>query len=273
MLKCNGLRLIIKACEKRGTALSHRALWGLKAPRYFSMSVILFLLTGCAFITLPFSSDDEIVDLEMLSEAQQKHFELSLHYIDSAHYDIAETKLLSVIEEYPRFPDAYNALGVIYERRGRVTQAGEAFYQAIILNPNYDVAVNNYSDLKCYVTDGDAIKQSADIEIAPRVKSRLYTAAAKCYINKNDFLKGQEAAHDALAFDDHYALSYLYLAKTQYVGQQYQAARRSIDRFNDLNGYTKESASLGYSINRFLNDAKEMKKYEHVLKTQFNGEI
>ncbi len=245
-----------------------------KNSRYLMTSMMAFLLAGCSMMTHPFSTNErEIVDLSMLSEAQQKHFELSMHYIDSAHYDIAENKLLSVIEEYPDFPDAYNALGVIYERRGRVTESGEAFYQAIILNPDYDIAVNNYSDLKCYVADGDEMQLAADAEADRRVKSRLYTAAVKCYINKNQNFKGQKAAESALVNDEQYALTHFYLAKVQYQNHHYDAAKKSIDRFNDLNGYTRESAGLGYKINQHLNHQDEMKKYQHVLKTQFHEEI
>lgn len=230
------------------------------------------ILSGCSIVNLPnYFDTPEIVELSSLSDAQQKHYELSMHYIDSAHYNIAETKLLSVIEEYPNFPEAYNALGVIYERRGRVTESAESFYKAIELKPDYDIAVNNYSDLKCYVADGDEIIKIATSARNNRVKSRLYTAAAKCYIGKDDFSKGREAVENALELDDHYALSYLYLAKTQYHDEQYQDAKRSIDQFNDLNGYTKESAMLGNLISRSLKDMQEMKKYQHVLKTQFNG--
>lgn len=244
------------------------------SQRNLAIGSVFLLLSGCSIIDIPFyANNKEIVDLKMLSEAQQKHFELSMHYIDSAHYDIAETKLLSVVEEYPNFPDAHNALGVIYERRGRVTEGKAAFYRALELNPDYDVAVNNYSDLQCYIANGDAIKAVAQTAKEVRVKSRLYTAAAKCYINNNDYSKGQEAAQEALGFDDHYALSYLYLAKTQYQDQHYQAAKNAVDRFNDLKGYTKESAILGYAINRSLNDLQEMKKYQYVLKTQFNGDL
>lgn len=246
----------------------------LKGSRYWVMSVMVLLLTGCSIITTPFNANGhEVVDLSMLSEAQQKHFELSMHYIDSAHYEIAENKLLSVIEEYPNFPDAYNALGVVYERRGRVTESGEAFYQAIMFNPDYDIAVNNYSDLKCYVADGDEMQLAADAETDRRVKSRLYTAAAKCYINKNQNFKGQKAAEHALVNDEQYALTHFYLAKIQYQNHHYDAAKTSIDRFNDLNGYTRESAGLGYKINQHLNHQDEMKKYQHVLKTQFHEEI
>lgn len=244
-----------------------------KLQRYSVVSLVFIIVSGCSLVNISLYDHHEISDLTALSEAQQKHFELSLHYIDSAHYDIAETKLLSVVEEYPNFPDAYNALGVIYERRGRVTESGEAFYKAIELNPDYDIAVNNYSDLKCYVADGDEIQRIADEARNNRVKSRLYTAASKCYINKNNFSKGRETAEKALELDEHYALSHLYLAKTQYRDKQYQEAKASINRFNDLKGYTKESAILGYSINQSLNDRQEMKKYQHVLKTQFNGEI
>lgn len=242
--------------------------------RYLGKSTIVVALSGCSMVEIPFlSSNQGVIDISMLSEAQQKHYELSLHYIDSAHYDVAETKLLSLVEEYPDFPDAYNALGVIYERRGRVTESGKAFYRAIALNPDYSIAVNNYGDLKCYVAGGEEIEQNAVEARDRRVKSRLYTAATKCYISKNHFSKGREAVEQAIKLDDRYALSYLYLAKIQYHDQQYQDAKQSINQFNDLNGYTKESAQLGYSINRSLKDQQEMTKYQHVLKTQFNGEI
>ena len=242
--------------------------------RYLGKSTIVVALSGCSMVEIPFlSSNHEVVDISMLSEAQQKHYELSLHYIDSAHYDVAETKLLSLVNEYPGFPDAYNALGVVYERRGRVTEGGEAFYKAIELNPNYSVAVNNYSDLKCYVAGGDEILQKAVAARDQRVKSRLYTAATKCYINQSQFLKGREAIDQALMLDNNYALSYFYLAKIQHHEKQYNEAKQSINRFNDLNGYTKASALLGLSINRFLDDQQEMSKYHNVLKTQFNGEI
>lgn len=249
-------------------------LWLEKSRRVFIGSGILLFLSGCSALSLPFYADQQkVFDISQLSEAQQKHFELSMHYIDSAHYDIAETKLLSVIEDYPNFPDAYNALGVVYERRGRVTEGSNAFYKAITLNPDYHVAVTNYGDLKCYVSGGDEIMQVAEGIKDLRVKSRLYTAATKCYISQGHYSHGREAIESAITHDAHYAWSYLYFAKIQEHARQYQDAKKSIDRFNDLNGYTQESAMLGYSINHSLSDPQEMAKYQHVLKTLFNSEI
>ena len=242
-----------------------------------NLPVTLFLVSivsGCSLVDLPFyDKKQDVVEMSMLSEAQQKHYELSMNYIDSAHYDIAESKLLSIVEEYPQFADAYNALGVIYERRGRVTEGSEAFYHAIKLNPDYAVAVENYSQLTCYTKGPSVIAESGDSEKEARLKSRLYSAASKCYISKNNFSDGEIMANKAIELDETYALSHLYLARVQNRNKQFELAKQSIDQFNDLNGYTKESAKLGYTINHALNNQKEMQKYRYVLVTQFNEEI
>ena len=246
----------------------------LSFPNLPGVLFLVTILSGCSLIDLPFyEQEQEVFDLSMLSEAQQKHYELSLHYIDAGHYDIAETKLLSIIEEYPRFADAHNALGVIYERRGRVTEGRESFYQAIKLHPDYAIAVENYSQLTCYTNGPLAMAERGDNEKGERLKSRLYSAAAKCYISKNNFSDGEIMASRAIEFDSTYALSYLYLAKIQDQKKQFELAKQSIDQFNDLNGYTKESAKLGYAINRALNHPKEIQKYQYILATQFNEEI
>ncbi|MHC5225611.1 tetratricopeptide repeat protein [Ignatzschineria sp. LJL83] len=243
-------------------------------PSLPSVVIMVSILSGCSLIEVPFyNSKQEIVELSMLSEAQQKHYELSMNYIDSAHYDIAEEKLLSIIDEYPQFADAYNALGVIYERRGRVTEGSEAFYTAIKINPNYVVAVENYSQLKCYTKGASSMEDDGNEAKELRLKSRLYTAASKCYISKNNFSDGEIMINKAIELDSDYALSYFYLATIQNKNQQFELAKQSIDQFNDLNGYTSESAKLGYTINRALNNQKEMQKYRYVLMTQFNEAI
>ena len=234
----------------------------------------ILLLSGCAnFPTQFFAGKPEVMDLSMLSEAQQKHYELSLHYIESAHYDVAEEKLASIIEEYPQFPDAYNALGVIHERRGRVSKGGESFLKAIELNPDFDVAVMNYGALKCYTSGATGIIEAISLRYDDRVKSRLYSTAAKCYINNHELALGQQTVDTAIALDDSYAPSYLYLAQIHYQNKQYESAKQSVDRFNDLQGYTYESAKLGLSIHRYLKDQREVTKYQHVLATQFNEEV
>ncbi len=231
-------------------------------------------IVGCAHVSNPFGdSRSDVIAFSELSEAQQKHYQLSLNYIESNHYDVAQGKLLSLIEEYPTFPDAYNALGVVYERRGRVTIASEAFLNAMALNPEYTTAIENYSRLMCYVAGGDSIVSDSDSIESGQLKSMLYTAASRCYINKNEYAKAMVVVKKAIAGNPSYALNYLYLAQIELYNHDYVAAKKSIDRFNDLNGYTKESAEIGLLINQSLGNSTEIEKYQHVLETQFKTRV
>lgn len=232
--------------------------------------LMILILGGCSHFSIPFmDSTPEVVDFSQLSEAQKKHYELSLNYIQSNHYSVAEGKLLSLIEEYPTYPDAYNALGVVYERRGRVTVASEAFLQAITLKPDYDTAIENYSRLMCFVSGGEGIVDASSSVEQGQVKSILYTAASRCYISKNEYEKARSVVEYAIDNNPNYALNYLYLAQIELNDLDYIAAKNAIDQFNDLNGYTKESAGIGLLISQNLGDQSEVEKYQSVLNTQF----
>ncbi len=237
-------------------------------------SLLLLLMVGCASLSQNFQAP---VTLAELSEAEQKHYELSLHYIDTAHYEAAEEKLQTILQQHPTFSEGYNALGVLYERKGRVTKGSEYFLKAIELDPYYDIAVINYSQLMCYKSGSKGILET--IELIPKqppsenrikIDSRLYTALLKCYIKENYLQNGQEVAEKAITLDPDYALTYLYFADILYRQQDYSKALAAVDRFNDLAGYNRESALLGLKISRALHNQDEINKYQYVLKTQFD---
>ena len=235
---------------------------------------ISIFLTGCAISpTTLFNTKESKTDLAQLSEAQQKHYELSLHYIESQHYDVAESKLDSIILEYPNFPEAYNAIGVVYERRGRVTPALAAFLKAITIDPQYDTAVENYGTLKCYVGNGDEIEEDIKASNANSVKSRLHTAATRCYIKQGNFDKARSSVQAAIEKYDQYAMSYLELARIDLHAGDASAANIALNQFHNLNGYTKASAELGLAINQTLNNQPEVEKYQYVLSTQFKNRV
>ncbi|WP_026879284.1 tetratricopeptide repeat protein [Ignatzschineria larvae DSM 13226] len=241
-------------------------------------SLLLLLMVGCASL----SNDSQVpVTLAELSEAEQKHYELSLHYIDTAHYDAAEEKLQAILQQRPAFSEGYNAMGVLYERKGRVTKGSEYFLEAIKLDPNYDIAVINYSQLMCYKSGSDGISQAIELEVKAivmienrrKIESRLYTALLKCYIKEDYLQNGQQVAEKAIILDPDYALTYLYFADILYRQHNYMKAREAIDRFNDLHGYSRESAQLGLKISDALQHQDEINKYQYVLRTQFDEDL
>ncbi len=233
--------------------------------------MLVLCVTGCASILLPHESD-KVLTIDDLSDADQKHYELAQHYIQSHHYNAAEKKLNELITRYPLYADLYNSYGVLWERRGRMTKASESFLKAITLNLNHQVALENYGVLLChsdneqFIVDGDRSKNHK------KLLSRLYSAASKCYISRNNFNLAQESIEKAITLDNEFALNYLYLAQIYYHNQLYHKAILALDRFNDLNGYSKKSAQLGVLLSVKLNNEAEINRYRYILSTQFNEE-
>lgn len=230
--------------------------------------IIAFGLIGCAHIGGS-GAITNYLEQEALSLADQKQYELSLYYIESGHYKSAREKLERLVLDNPNFPGAYNSLGVIYERRGRVTLAADYFLQAIQLNPNYDTAIKNYGVLMCYVVGGDGIISIAKGRYQMIVKSRLYSEAARCYLDKERYQQASEALEKSLQFDADYADSYLIKAKLDYKLAQYESAESAIFYFNDLNGYTKESARLALILAEKRGNQADIDRYKNVLVEQF----
>lgn len=235
--------------------------------RKLLLIIIMLGITGCAHIG-ELGRSGQYVDLEALPLADQKHYQLSLYYIESGHYQVAEKKLKQLVANHPTFPDVYNGLGVISERRGQVTQAADYFLQAIQFNPDYETAIKNYGALICYVEGGDGIISVAK-DHYPRVKSRLYSEAARCYIEESQWQKAAEALDEALQLDSDYADSYLLKAKIDFRAARYHDAEEAIFRFNDLHGYTEESARLALLLAQKRGDQVDIDRYKNVLVEQF----
>ena len=230
--------------------------------------MIAFGVIGCAHIGGS-GALTTYLDQEALSLADQKQYELSLYYIESGHYKSAREKLERLVIDNPNFPDAYNGLGVIHERRGRVTLAADYFLRAIQLNPNYDTAIKNYGVLMCYVTGGDGIISMAKNQYQTMVKSRLYSEAARCYLDNEKYQQATDALNKALQLDTDYADSYLIKAKLDYKLAQYESAESAIFHFNDLNGYTEESLRLALILAEKRGNQADIDRYRNALVEQF----
>lgn len=228
------------------------------------------VLTGCAIS--PFSelnSGGVRTPLEELSEANQAHYRLSLEYIESANFEVAQTKLTSILMDSPNFADGYNALGVLYERRGQVTNAKRSFLRAMELDPNYTTAVNNYVTLRCYLEGMDSLEEEAAARRENALKSRLFAGAAACALQNKEWPRAEQLAYLAIDADERYANSYYALAVAKKQQNALRGAMEALDQYNDLSGYSRASAELGLSLSRALDRSSDIARYKQVLTTQF----
>ena len=133
---------------------------------YLFSLVLIFSLSGCSTISNWFSPSDTIVN-ENIYKAQKKDFKefittgkpvygnaenqyrLARHFQKQGRHEIAVDEFIKVLKIDPEYYNAYNALGVSYDRLKKYEFAQDAYLAALKLNPTLDYVYNNlgYSNL------------------------------------------------------------------------------------------------------------------------------
>ena len=90
-------------------------------------------------------------------------------------YEAAAKVFQSLIEEYPKLPEPYNNLAVVYAAQGQYDQARETLLRAINTHPSYATAYENIGDIYAKMAS-DAYNQALQLDtenVAAREKLAL----------------------------------------------------------------------------------------------------
>lgn len=91
------------------------------------------------------SSVTSVLDLGAPKKAKELYAE-GVNYLHRQRWREARTKFEQAVEIYPKFPTAYNALGVAAAENGDIESASSAFRKAIDLRTNYSEAYLNFAN-------------------------------------------------------------------------------------------------------------------------------
>lgn len=132
----------------------------------FSIVIItcIFIFSGCSTMSNWFSFSDTSANVNGLEKKELKKFmttvkpvhgdaesqyRLARHFQKQGRHEIAVEEFRKVLKIDPRHYNAYNALGVSYDRLKKFNLAADAYTAALKLNPSLDYVYNNqgYSNL------------------------------------------------------------------------------------------------------------------------------
>ena len=74
---------------------------------------------------------------------------LGIEYMKIGEYNLALEKLLRAKEAKSDYAPVYDALGLLYQKLGQADEAERNFQQAINLNSNSSITLNNYGQFLC----------------------------------------------------------------------------------------------------------------------------
>jgi tetratricopeptide (TPR) repeat protein len=165
------------------------------------------------------------------------HYDLAWAYDLKEALDKAEMHLEEAVRLKPDYSEAYNYLGVIYFRGGRVDMAIEA-YQKALSNLTYVNPQHAHFNLGvAYLSRNEYEKAAEQFQRAVRLVPD-YAAAhnnlGRAYEGLEQYRKARASYARAIDFAPEYAEAHLNLGKLLYRAGETQAAAESFEEVVDL---------------------------------------
>jgi len=177
-------------------------------------------------------------------------YDLALTYDRKGVLDKAEHHLKEAIALKPDYSDAYNYLGVIYFRQGKVNQAIEAYNKALE-NLLYTKPQDAHYHLGiAYMSLKEYQKAKAHLEEAVRLVPDFvaaYNILGEVYEGLGQYSKAKYSYEKALEINPEYIAAYLNLGKLLYKSGERQKAIESFDKVIRLDpGSDRAQEALRY---------------------------
>lgn len=218
------------------------------------------------------------------ADAARLNYELAVGYLSKAKansagdrklFDVAQDKLEKALSYKEDYPEAHNALGVLYDETGQDALAGQHFQRAIALDAGFSLARVNYGQFLCTQGQPEAgISQYLGAAQAVTDKDRAiavqaYFGAAVCALAVPDRPRAREFLTKALELQPNEAAALYRLADLSYAEGDYPAASAYLQRYHARAGYSPESLWLGISIEERLGNAQQRRQYQDLLLSRF----
>ena len=208
---------------------------------------VTLLLGACAWISGP--------ETEFKDDVSEVNFKLGIGYMQSGHYQVAAEKLLKALEYNDNYPEAHNALAVLYEEIREYNPAEAHFKRAIELKPDYTLAKLNYARFLCLrepvrTAEGEAWFQqlAADPVNAGAYAAEAHVGLALCARQRNDLAQAETALRRSIELDPNNASALYALAELSQAQDNALQARAFLQRYHARTRPTPKSLWLGILI-------------------------
>ena len=228
---------------------------------------LALLLGACAS-----SSERQLQD-----NAAEANFKLGIGYMQSGHFNVATEKLLKAVQYKDGYPEAHNALAVLYEEIREYGPAEIHYKQAIEQKSDYTLAKLNYARFLCTrepirVADGEAEfqKLAADPANAGATAAAAYVGMALCARQRNDSAQAETWLRKALELDPNNVSALYAMAELSQTQHKTLQGRAFLQRYHARTRPTAQSLWLGVVIEQASDgDPQLRREYSTLLLSQF----
>lgn len=227
---------------------------------------LALLLGACA------SSERDFKD-----NVAEANFKLGIGYMQSGNLQVATEKLVKALQYNDNFPEAHNALAVLYEEIREYGPAETHYKRAIELKSDYTLAKLNYARFLCLreptrATEGESEFEriAADPANAGATAAEAYAGLGLCARQRNDPAQAETWLRKALEFDPNNTTALYALAELSQTQKKTLQGRAFLQRYHARTRPTAQSLWLGVLIEQASDgDSQLRREYSVLLLSQF----
>jgi type IV pilus assembly protein PilF len=214
----------------------------------------------------PSRANDPMAELQ----PGQVYMEKGVHYMEEGLYDVALKDLTRAVELDDDNSDAYNALGVLYQKLEDVPKADASFKKAISLKPDNFAARNNYGRFLC----SQGRTTEAFDQFQKVIGTKLYnqpwiplTNAAVCAHSAGKKTDAEAYLRQALDIEPNFPPALLEMAKLSREIGQNMTARAFLQRYFAVAGPSPEALNLAIDVETSLGNTQAAGEYMQTLRS------
>jgi len=208
-----------------------------------------------------------------LKEAARLNTQLGIDYMRKGQFDLALEKLEKALEQDDELGIAHSAIALVYQQKGEPKLAGKHYREALDVNADDAVTLNNFGIFLCSQGEVD----DAEETFLRAAKNKDNTRPADAWANAGLCLRDKPKARDrsegylreALRLDPRHASALAQLAQISYDKKDYLRARAFLQRYETASRVTAQTLWIGAQTERALGDQVTARSYERRLRAEF----
>lgn len=238
----------------------------MRLPVKPALLTLTLLLGACANTERDFN--------ENVAEA---NFKLGIGYMQSGNLQVATEKLIKALQYNDDYPEAHNALAVLYEEIREYRPAETHYKRAIELKSDYTLAKLNYARFLCLreptrAAEGESEFEriAADPANAGATAAEAYAGLGLCARQRNDPAQAETWLRKALESDPNNTSALYALAELSQTQKKTLQGRAFLQRYHARTRPTAQSLWLGVAIEQASDgDSQLRREYGVLLLSQF----
>jgi type IV pilus assembly protein PilF len=208
-----------------------------------------------------------------LKEAARLNTQLGIDYMRKGQFDLALEKLQKALEQDDDLGIAHSAVALVYQRQGESKLAGKHYREALDLNVDDAVTLNNFGIFLC----GQGEVADAEEVFVRAAKARDNLTPADAWANAGVCLRNTPKARDraegylreALRLNPNHSNALAQMAQISYDKKDFLRARAFLQRHEISGRATAQTLALFVKTERSLGDHVSARSYERRLRSEF----